>query len=450
MRFALIEIAVSTDVRENFLQGEAGVSIALENSVSLVVLPELWATGFGREMITEYLADDGYGLKATMALANRCEKRGADLVYGYPEPNGTNAFYNCLSLPGYREGCQYRKLMVYTDVEVNFTPALSTDENVVAFAHRYGRDQAVVVGVQLCADLRFPEIARASAEVGAALIVNASQWRGEPRLPDRAPAHPEHWEVLVRARAIENQVYFAGCGATGTARDYHLHGHSLVADPLGRIVNPEKACEIGGYGGRVLIYDIDLSMVGGQSHTQARPFISWIHDRRTAIELVRDRTLDKLSKCSVGLSGALRTGRAQEVARTLERLRECSANRQNAPGDERELQEIVWTMLRARYEDAVREETLPRFGSKQYRPDFGVPSRSVLVEAKYLRESAHLGTIQDQILADATAYMGASSGYDAFVVLIYGANNVALDARNFVNDLRSINAITEVLLVPGF
>jgi len=84
--------------------------------------------------------------------------------------------------------------------------------------------------LSICYDLRFPELFRACSERGA-----------EVQLLPAAFPHPrlEHWRVLVRARAIENQCYLISvnqCGTEGSNAEVCYFGHSMVVDPWGEIL----------------------------------------------------------------------------------------------------------------------------------------------------------------------------------------------------------------------
>ena len=101
------------------------------------------------------------------------------------------------------------------------------------------------IGVQICYDLRFPEIFQL-ASPQAELIVVPANWP-----EDRV----EHFKTLLKARAIENQCYIAGINRVGHARTSLYSGDSMIVDPLGR----ELA-----HGGRteeLLVADLDLEMV---------------------------------------------------------------------------------------------------------------------------------------------------------------------------------------------
>lgn len=97
-----------------------------------------------------------------------------------------------------------------------------------------GGDELVVVdtplgptGLATCYDLRFPELFRALTEGGATAVLLTSGWP-TPRIG--------HWDVLTRARAIENQCWFIACNEVGEQPGINLGGHSVVVDPQGEVV----------------------------------------------------------------------------------------------------------------------------------------------------------------------------------------------------------------------
>lgn len=122
------------------------------------------------------------------------------------------------------------------------------------------------IGCSICYDLRFPELFRKCALEGAVIQV----------LPAAFP-HPrlKHWQTLIRARAIENQVYFIATNQCGTENhsadvgDTNYFGHSMVVDPSGEILL--EADETTG----VYITEIDIEKVA-----ETRSHISVFRDRR--------------------------------------------------------------------------------------------------------------------------------------------------------------------------
>jgi nitrilase len=88
----------------------------------------------------------------------------------------------------------------------------------------------VVVGLSVCYDLRFPEPYRIMALMGATVLMVPAAFT--------AVTGPAHWELLLRARAVENGVWVVGCGQVGVLPPGMppCHGHTMVVDPWGTVV----------------------------------------------------------------------------------------------------------------------------------------------------------------------------------------------------------------------
>ena len=138
-----------------------------------------------------------------------------------------------------------------------------------------------------------------------------------------------------------------------------------------------------------------------------------------------------------------------QLVRALRRFRECCQFIESPPQSERQVQDIIWVMLRAQFERVDREDTLPKFGVKGYRPDFGVPDLRSLVEVKFVGVKTDPAAIQEEILADVPGYLSGNGAYGGVVVFVYDAAHKMLDSRKFSEDLRSVEGIVEVIVVPG-
>ncbi len=85
----------------------------------------------------------------------------------------------------------------------------------------------------------------------------------------------------------------------------------------------------------------------------------------------------------------------------------------------REVQDVVWFILRSLLDSVVDEETLPKFGHSTYRADFGIPSLRLLVEAKYARKAGDFKEYEKEIMEDAVSYLVQMNGrYDRILVFI--------------------------------
>ena len=226
MRVAAVQLRCRPDVAGNRARAAGAIATAAEGGARLVVLPELFAhLGSGRAV--RELAEPVEGPTVAWAVALAAQ-HGLRLCVPIAERDG-DAVYNTSVLVG--PGgvlARYRKIHLF-DVEV---PGAGRHESEVFSA---GADcvTAVVegwrVGLLTCYDLRFCELSRILALQGATVLLAPSAFT--------AATGPDHWELLVRTRAVENGVFVVApdqCGTTpdGVAR----HGHSLIVDPWGRVL----------------------------------------------------------------------------------------------------------------------------------------------------------------------------------------------------------------------
>ena len=137
------------------------------------------------------------------------------------------------------------------------------------------------------------------------------------------------------------------------------------------------------------------------------------------------------------------------VVESLHRFRECCQFLKDPPVSERDVQEILWIMLRAQFERVDREDVLPRFGAKSYRPDFGLPDLALLIEAKFVGTKTDVGSIQEELLADVPGYLPDSNRYNSMVAFVYDHAHKLRDSRKFVEDIRTVEGVVDVIVVPG-
>ena len=114
-----------------------------------------------------------------------------------------------------------------------------------------GTGAGIVVGLTLCYDIRFPELYRMLALAGATVVTVPAAFT--------ATTGPAHWELLLRARAVEDQVFVIGAGQVGESRRAcrRCHGHSMVVDPWG-VVLAERSDPSPG----VVVADLDIAGLG--------------------------------------------------------------------------------------------------------------------------------------------------------------------------------------------
>lgn len=105
------------------------------------------------------------------------------------------------------------------------------------------------IGLMVCYDMRFPEMARSLALAGADLICSVACWPAGRVLPTRVG----HWDTLTKATALYNLTYFASCNVYGEVRGSYPFGESRVVDPWGEVI---ASCSLGN---RIIYADIDFA-----------------------------------------------------------------------------------------------------------------------------------------------------------------------------------------------
>ena len=114
---------------------------------------------------------------------------------------------------------------------------------------------------------------------------------------------------------------------------------------------------------------------------------------------------------------------------------------------EREIQDVLWLILRPYFEDLEDEETLPRFGHSTYRADFGIPSLGLLIEVKYARQASDFKNIEKEVLEDLVPYLRTPERYNKLLVFIYDASASVQAHETTRRALKSVPEITDVIVV---
>jgi len=138
--------------------------------------------------------------------------------------------------------------------------------------------------------------------------------------------------------------------------------------------------------------------------------------------------------------------RLDELLTILRRFTYC-LKREQRPRNEKDVQQILWTMLRARYDDIDDEDALAKFGLKNYRSDFGIAHLETIIEAKFHREGARPKSLQEQLMVDIQGFLGSSTAkYQNIVFFVYNSSGRALDS-SVSRDLRKDSRILDLVEV---
>lgn len=203
----------------NFARAAELTAAAAPKPGSLVVLPEMFATGFS--MSVPAIGEDAKGETLTF-LASLARRHSIYLLAGVVtrDESGRGRNEAVVVDPEGREAARYQKMHP-------FRYAGEGDHYDAGAAPVLWRWGEIMVAPFICYDLRFPEIFRLAAHGGAELFVVVANWPA---------ARIEHWRLLMRARAIENQAFVAGINRCGSDPKLSYPGATMAVDPLGNIV----------------------------------------------------------------------------------------------------------------------------------------------------------------------------------------------------------------------
>lgn len=115
--------------------------------------------------------------------------------------------------------------------------------------------------------------------------------------------------------------------------------------------------------------------------------------------------------------------------------------------DEKDVQDIVWLILRSCFDDLVDEDTLPKFGHSSYKADFGIPSLGLLIEVKMVRKIQDFKKVEKEIMEDSIGYLQQTKRYSKLLVFIYDESSSVQEHGTTRQDLKKIQAIEDVVIV---
>ncbi|MBU0621897.1 MAG: carbon-nitrogen hydrolase family protein [Gammaproteobacteria bacterium] len=229
-KVAAVQMASGPNVEGNLSEARRLVANAVEQGAKLVVLPEFFAImGMNEQDKVKVREKPGEGpiqrfmsetarrhkiwLIGSLPLAANAPDKVRNSCLVYDETGSLAARYDKIHLFNLTLGNE----------SYNEAQTIEAGDKVVVVDSPFGR-----IGLAVCYDLRFPEIFRAMKDVNIIVLPSAFT----------ATTGKVHWEPLIRARAIENLSYVVAAAQGG----YHVsgretHGHSMIVDPWGRIVD---------------------------------------------------------------------------------------------------------------------------------------------------------------------------------------------------------------------
>jgi len=220
MRVAVIQMDIQLgDPAANRARVAQRVREAAQGA-DLVVLPELWTTGYVLPDLAGNLADRN-GEPTGSFLSNLARDCGV-FLYGSAADQRGEKVYNHGTVYG-PDGT-----LVAAYDKVHLVPMMKEDRYLTPGDRLTLADlKGIKAGLAICYDVRFPELFRTLTLAGAQLFLVSAEWPAK---------RVDHWRTLLMARAIENQAFVVACNRVGRALENVFAGRSMIIDPWGDIL----------------------------------------------------------------------------------------------------------------------------------------------------------------------------------------------------------------------
>lgn len=240
MKVACVQLDIAFGKpEENFHNVKGKVREAASFGAKVVVLPEMWNTGYDLTRLEEIADVEGQDTKKLFTELSK--ELSIYIIGGSVSTKKGNKFYNTMYVTNdYGDIiAEYNKAHLFKLMDEHLYLEEGNEKNLFTV------DGTEMSGI-ICYDLRFPEWTRVHALNGAKVMFIPAQW------PDK---RIDHWKILLQARAIENQIFIVAVNRVGSDPNNFFDGNSMVIAPWGEIL------WTGGNEEAVQIVDINLTEV---------------------------------------------------------------------------------------------------------------------------------------------------------------------------------------------
>ncbi|WP_409199810.1 carbon-nitrogen hydrolase family protein [Methanobrevibacter sp. DSM 116169] len=254
LKLALCQEKVLDDKQKNIEKAVEMIKKSAAENVDIAILPEMFTSPFQNERFVEY-SEEFKSSKTLKAISKVAKEENIYVLAGsipekVIEEDSEEKIYNSSYLfdNNGKILANHRKMHLF---DIDIPGKVHSDESAVitpgdhftVVDTKFGK-----IGMALCYDVRFPELARVMALNGAKILFYPGAFN--------FTTGPAHWELLFRARAVDNQVFCIGVApAVNEDLKYHAYGHSLVVNPWGTVLCEADENEI------ILFQEIDLKEV---------------------------------------------------------------------------------------------------------------------------------------------------------------------------------------------
>jgi predicted amidohydrolase len=244
IRLALIQMdIILRRIEENLRRVDRFLDEALRFNPEIISLPELFSTGYD----LEYIKEKAEEIKEVTLnfIQNKARELNCYILAGSMPEKENEKIYNTSFFINKKGEIlfKYRK--------INLFPPFKEDRyfckgKEISWGKIIKEGEGILIGSLICYDLRFPHLFKELSQKKVDIIFLPSQFPN-PRL--------NHWEILLKARAIENQIYIVGINRVGEDKDRSYFGNSMVVDPWGEVLANAF------YEEKILFSEVDLEKI---------------------------------------------------------------------------------------------------------------------------------------------------------------------------------------------
>ena len=249
IKLALCQMNVVDNKEKNIKTARLMIEESISKNADFIILPEMFNCPYSNDKFIEY----GEKEKSSETLSEISKLAKSNNVYilagSIPEIE-EDKLYNTSYLFD-RQGnviAKHRKMHLFDiDVKGKITfkksDVLTAGNEFTIADTEFGK-----VGIGICYDIRFPELAKIMVENGALILIYPGAFN--------MTTGPAHWELLFRSRAMDNQAFCIGVApALNNDASYHSYGHSIITNPWGEVIAQASEKE------SLIISEIDLSEI---------------------------------------------------------------------------------------------------------------------------------------------------------------------------------------------
>ncbi|MBY0144697.1 carbon-nitrogen family hydrolase [Neobacillus niacini] len=224
---------------KNYQNAEKLIDEAMTEKPDIIVLPELWTTGYDLTRL-EQIADKDAG-NTIRFLRNAAIKYQVHFVGGSVANQGESGVKNTLLIINKKGELvhSYSKLHLFKLMDEHLYLEAGDQEGLFEL-------EGLTFSGVICYDIRFPEWIRTHTAKGAEALFVVAEWPA---------ARLTHWRALLIARAIENQCFVIACNRSGSDPNNEFAGHSMIINPWGEVIAEAGANE------EILSAEIELELV---------------------------------------------------------------------------------------------------------------------------------------------------------------------------------------------